>query len=453
MNRPRVIVVGGGLAGLSAAIEAADLGASVTLFERRPRLGGATWSFEHNGRTYDNGQHLFLRCCTAYRGFLDRIGAGGDVELQGQLALPVVGRDGDVSWLRRTDRRAPLHLTASLLRYRPLAPMDRWRVARAALALARVDRTDPATDASTFGEWLSAHGQSPRAVDAFWDLIVRPTVNLPSAEASLSMAATVFQIGFLDDPTACDIGLPRVPLRALHAEPAARVLDGLGATIHVGRDVRAVEPGEDGATVVLDDERADADAVIVAVPHDRVDALLPPLMLGVPHDRVGSLGASAIVNVHLTYDRRVLPHPMVAVLDPMIQFAFDRSAAAGVDEGQQVAVSLSAADEHLATPSATLVERVTDAMKRSFADARDARVVDALVTREPRATFRAVAGAGASRPPATTQSPFVFVAGAWTDTGWPATMEGAVRSGLCAARAALARVRVDDSYRMRKVAS
>ena len=452
MTRPRVVVIGGGLAGLSAAIEAADLGGSVTLVERRPRLGGATWSFEHNGRWYDNGQHIFLRCCTAYRGFLDRVGAGGDVVLQDRLALPVVAPGGQVAWLRRHKGPPPLHLAPSLAGYRHLSLRERAQAARAALQLARLDRDDPRHDATTFGDWLEAHGQSPRAVERFWDLIVRPTVNLSSAEASLSIAAMVFQIGFLTDASAADIGWSRVPLAALHAAPAERVLLASGAVIHKGRGARRVEVRDGRPSVVLDDGSLDADAVIVAVPHDRVASLLPSGLLG-DQARLGELGASAIVNVHLTYDRRVLPYPMAAVLDPLVQFAFDRTASAGLSHGQQVAVSLSAADAHLATPSRVLIEAVTTAMARAFPTARDAVVVDALVTREPTATFRATPGSRALRPGIATASPAVFVAGAWTDTGWPATMEGAVRSGTDAARAAMAGQRFEPSQSLQEVPS
>ena len=452
MRRPRIVVVGGGLAGLSAAIEAADLGARVTLVERRPRLGGATWSFEHNGRWYDNGQHIFLRCCTAYRGFLDRIGASGDIVLQDRLALPVVAPGGRVAWLRRHVGPPPMHLARSLLGYGHLSRRERGRVALAAVQLARVDRDDPRNDRTTFGDWLAAHGQSPRTVERFWDLIVRPTVNLTSAEASLSIAATVFQIGFLTEASAADIGWSRVPLAALHAAPAERELRALGAAIHTGCGAQFVDVTGACPSVILDDGRLDADAVIVAVPHDRVASLLPSELLG-DQIRLGELGASPIVNVHLTYDRLVLPYPMVAVLDPLVQFAFDRTAAAGVSKGQQIAVSLSAADAHLATPSRVLIAAVTNAMAATFSAARDADVVHALVSREPAATFRATPGSHALRPGVATASPVVFVAGAWTDTGWPATMEGAVRSGTDAARAAIASQRFESSQSLQEVPS
>ena len=452
MSAPRIVVIGGGLAGLSAAIEATDLGGLVTLVERRPRLGGATWSFEHNGRWFDNGQHVFLRCCTAYRGFLDRIGASDDVVLQDRLALPVVAPGGHVAWLRRHRGRPPLHLARSLLGYRHLSRPERVRAALAATQLARVDRDDPRHDETTFGEWLEAHGQSARAIERFWDLIVRPTVNLPSAEASLAIAATVFQIAFLTDAPAADIGWARVPLAALHAAPAQRALLASGAAVHTGRGARRVELTGGGPSVVLDDGSLDADAVIVAVPHDRVGSLLPSGLLG-DQARLGELGSSAIVNVHLTYDRRVLPYPMAAVLDPLVQFVFDRTAAADVSNGQHVAVSLSGADAHLATPSRVLISAVTSAVARAFPAARDATVVDALVTREPSATFRATPGSRALRPGIATASPVVFVAGAWTDTGWPATMEGAVRSGTSAARAAIASLRSEPSPSLQEVPS
>jgi squalene-associated FAD-dependent desaturase len=434
---PRVAVVGGGLAGLSAAVACADAGARVALFESRPRLGGATWSFERGGLRIDNGTHVFLRCCTAYRGFLERIGSAGHVELQPRLAVPVLAPGGRVGWLGRGRLPAPLHLAPSLLCYPHLTLVDRLRAARAAHALARLDPDTPGLDARSFGDWLREQGQSPAAIARLWDLIGRPTLNLGADEASLAQAVFVFRIGLLDGAAAGDLGLPRVPLQDLHAEPAARLLASLGAEVHLRARVTRVESGSGRLPRLrLAGAWREAEAVIVAAPHREAAALLPP-EAGLPAARLARLGRSPIVNLHLVYDRRVTGLAFAAGVGSCVEWIFDRSAAAGLERGQYLAVSLSAADAWLGQSSEALRRRFAPEIARLLPAARSAALLRFFATCEPEATFRAAPGARRLRPGPRTRAPGVFLAGAWTDTGWPATMEGAVRSGQTAALAAL----------------
>ena len=434
MSRPRVCVVGGGLAGMGAALACTDAGARVTLVERRRRLGGATWSFRHNGLWFDNGQHVFLRCCTAYRAFLERLAVGDRVQLQPRLDLPVLAPGGRVARLRRGRLPAPAHLGRSLLAYRHLRLQERLRLVPAALALRRVDLDAVETDQLTFGDWLERHHQSPAALDALWDLICRPTVNVPARDASLALAAMVFQTGLLTDAAAADIGWAAVPLGELHGEAGRRALERAGVEVLTGAPVTAVRQ-VDGAFLVGTggSERA-ADAVVVAVPHTAVaDVAGVPAPAGVG-DR---LGVSPIVNVHVVYDRPVTDLEMAAAVGTGVQFVFDRTAGAGLERGQYLAVSLSAADHEMGLSADEVKGRTVAALAEIFPRARHARVVDALVSREPAATFRGVPGTRRARPPSLTAVPGLVLAGAWTDTGWPATMEGAVRSGHAAARHAL----------------
>ncbi|HEY3701980.1 MAG TPA: FAD-dependent oxidoreductase, partial [Acidimicrobiales bacterium] len=185
MSRRRVVVVGGGIAGVTAALACADGGAQVTVLEARGRLGGATWSARREGLWVDNGQHVFLRACTAYRAFLTRIGAAGLVDLQRRLSVPVIAPGGRTAWLKRGRLPAPLQLGPSLMRYSHLSPLDRVRVAAGGLRLARLDPSREDLDRQTFAEWLAGNGQSPSAVERFWDLIGLPTLNVHAAEASL----------------------------------------------------------------------------------------------------------------------------------------------------------------------------------------------------------------------------------------------------------------------------
>lgn len=437
---PHVVVVGGGLAGLAAALACADGGARVTLFEARPRLGGATFSFRREGLRVDNGQHVFLRCCTAYRGFLSRLGAQGRTVLQDRMSIPVFSPGARTGWLRRSGLPAPLHLAGSLARYPFLGPLDRVRTVRAALALSRLDPEDPTLDRTTFGAWLAEHGQSPAAVESLWNLIALPTLNLDASQASLALAAKVFRTGLLSERDAADIGYAKVPLSDLHAEPALRALQATGATVHVRAPVRRIAriDGE-GFEVVAEDGSARAGAVVVALPHDRVAEVLPEGTLPDPAATV-RLGISPIVNVHVVYDRSVMGLPFVAAVRSPVQWVFDRTRPSGLEQGQYLAISLSGADREIEERSEELRERFLPALQALFPRARHARVERFFVTREHAATFRQAPGTRSLRPGPVTGIPGLYLAGAWTDTGWPATMEGAVRSGLAAAREALAGV-------------
>jgi squalene-associated FAD-dependent desaturase len=416
----RATVVGGGLAGLAAAVELVDAGAEVTLHEARPRLGGATFSFERNGLWLDNGQHVALRCCTQYLAFLRRIGSERLLPLQPRLDVPVLREGHPAASISRVALPAPLHLAASLLRYAPLAPRERVAAVRAALALKRLDPDDASLDAQNFGEWLRAHGQTPNAIAALWNLIALPTLNLPASEASLAAAVKVFRTGLLDAADAADIGIPAAPFQRLHADPAQAAIERGGGRVQVSSAIRADD---------LDDLLAEGPVVLAVPPHAAADFL--------PVDADG-LGESPIVNLHVHYDRRVLDVPLAAALDSPVQFVFDRTVPAGAREGQLIAVSLSHAVQEIGMSVAALRERYLAALERLLPAARGATVLDFAATHEPRATFRAAPGTRRLRPAAHTSRPGLYLAGAWTDTGWPATMEGAVRSGVAAARAALA---------------
>jgi squalene-associated FAD-dependent desaturase len=434
MSARRIAIIGGGLAGVSAALTAVDSGAEVVLFERRSRLGGLTWSFERHGLWFDNGQHVFMRCCTAYRGFLDRIGATDQVTLQPRLEVPVLAPGGVASSITRTNLPAPLHLAGSLARYRFLSLGERAQLARAVLPMRHLDPDDPALDQITFGRWLADHGQSGRAIERLWDLITLPTVNVPAAQASLAMAVKVFRTGLLDSSDGGDIGWSRVPLRQLHAENATRALSAAGVEMRLGSRVEGLAPSTDGSWAVSTPEGADrVDAVVVATPPDLAAALVPEGTL----PAVEGLGASPIVNVHLVLDRKVTDLPMAAGVGTPIQFLFDRTASSGVTAGQCLAISLSAADTYVGQRPEELVRSFRQALDDLLPSARAARLIDGTVSREHAATFRAVPGSAALRPPARTGLPGLAVAGAWCDTGWPATMEGAVRSGQSAASVAL----------------
>jgi squalene-associated FAD-dependent desaturase len=435
----RVAIVGGGLAGITAALECADAGAEVTLYESRPRLGGATFSVRKDDRWLDNGQHVALRCCTAYRRLLQTLGTDHLLDLQPRLSIPVVAEGGRSATFARTGLPAPLHLTKALLGFSHLSLADRLGAARAVRALQRLDLDDARLDEIAFAPWLREHGQSQRSIDVLWNLITLPTLNLPAEEASLALGAFVFRVGVIDASDACDLAVPRVPLRRLHGDAALAALEARNVTVRLRTRVGKIRPVDDGLELDLRDGPAAFDRVIAAVPHQAAPALLPNGVVDAA--ALERLGTSAIVNVHLHFDRPVLDTPFLAAVDSPLQWLFDRTESSGVDRGQLVSISLSAADGHLERTQEELVTSSTAALERLLPSARGAGLLWSAVTREPAATFRGAPGSARLRPPARTHVPGLALAGAWTDTRWPATMESAVRSGHEAAREVLSQPR------------
>jgi squalene-associated FAD-dependent desaturase len=429
---PPVAIVGGGLAGIAAALALGEAGCPVTLYEARPRLGGATHSFDRNGLAVDNGQHVFLRCCTAYRGLLERLGGAGRVHIQDRFDVPVLTPSGRHGRLRRAALPGPFHLLPALARYSLLEPADRVRAVRGSLALGRLNPSDPALDGIALGPWLAAHGQRGPARRALWDLIAVAALNVGAEEAALGPAAMVFKTALLGRANAADIGVPAVSLGELHDRPAQAAISERGGTLRLAAKVTSIEPGP---VITVDGARIEASAVIVATPHSHAATLIPA-EAAPGRDRWHGLDASPIVNVHVVYDRPVTDLPFAAVVDSPVQWIFDKTRVAGALSGQYLAVSVSAAGQWIDTPTAKMRTEFVPALEQLLPAARRAEVSDFFVTRERRATFRQIPGSGALRPTAATRWPGLYLAGSWTDTGWPDTMEGAVRSGLIAARLA-----------------
>ncbi|KDQ70828.1 MULTISPECIES: hydroxysqualene dehydroxylase HpnE [Streptomyces] len=438
----RAVVVGGGLAGVTGALRLADAGVRVTLLEGRPRLGGLAFSFRRGDLSVDNGQHVYLRCCTAYRWFLDRIEGTALAPLQSRLDVPVldVGRSAGprLGRLRRGGLPVPLHLAGGLAAYPHLSLAEKAGVARAALALGRLDPADPALDGIDFATWLRRHGQSDRTLAALWDLVGVATLNARAPDASMALAAMVFKTGLLSDPGAADIGWAAVPLGDLHDTLARKALESAGVDVRVRSRATGLTRTEDGRWAVdTDGERFEADNVVLAVPQGQAHALLPEGALENP-GRLLELTDSPILNVHVIYDRKVLRRPFFAALGSPVQWVFDRTASSGLQgAGQYLAVSQSAAQDEIDLPVAELRARYLPELERLLPAARGAGIRDFFVTRERTATFAPAPGVGRLRPGAHTRAPGLHLAGAWTATGWPATMEGAVRSGFTAADAAL----------------
>jgi len=462
-----VVVIGGGLAGISAAIQLREAGVAVTLLEARPWLGGATCSFSRGDLVIDNGQHVFLRCCTAYQELLARLGMTGSVSMQERFDVTVL-TPGRQARLRRSSLPAPLHLTGALARYGLLTPVERLKVGRAALGMRFADPASPRLDEQRLGDWLGSRWQGERARRRLWDLFIISALNIDGDEASTGLAATVIKTALLGRKDAADIGISSIPLGDLHGKAAARLLSRLGTDVRLGVKAVSIEPAPDGAfrvravsagddadrrlvpgnaqtassaagpaSAAAPDGLLTADAVVLAVPAWVATKLAPAALRSVGA-QWAELGVSPIVNVHVHYDRRVTRLPFAVALESPVQWVFDKTRAAGVTTGQYLAVSLSAADSYVDVPAARLREQFLPALEQLFPAAADASVLDFFVTRERRATFRQVPGSGRLRPGAATSVPGLALAGAWTDTGWPDTMEGAVRSGRNAAERIIA---------------
>jgi hydroxysqualene dehydroxylase len=398
-----VAVVGGGLAGLSAALELVDAGHEVSLYEARPTLGGAVQTLPRREGDPepppDNGQHIALGCFTEYRRFLERIGESASVRRL-RLELPVIDERG---------RGAVITPSALvLLRYGHVPLGDRLRILR---ALARWGDSH----GTTFADALRARGQSQRAIDRFWDVFIRPALNLRSEEASAEAGHFTVRTALLGERSDSDLLLPAKPLGEMHGDAAGRALEAAGAHVHTGARVGSLD-------------EVDADAVVVAVPPRESARLLG--------EREPRLEDSPIVSIHLWFDRVLLHHPLAALLGSDAHWVFDRGALAGhvPDRGQYLTVVSSGAPELMELRGRELVERIAGELTGRLGQAE---LVWSRVSREPAATIAVRPGSEQERPGPETARPGVTRAGAWTGTGWPATMEGAVRSGLAAARTLL----------------
>jgi hydroxysqualene dehydroxylase len=398
MRAMRVAVVGGGLAGLAAALELMDAGADVTVHEARPTLGGAVQTLpERDGDPEpppDNGQHIALGCFTEYLRFLDRVGEGSSY-LRKQLALPVIAEDRSVAQIRPS--------LTGLLAYRHLPVQDRVRMPVTLIRLRRAQ----AKPGEAFGDLLRRLGESDRSIDRFWDVFIRPALNLRTDEVDAGAGLFTVRTALLGPRGNADLVLPLKPLGWMHGDAAGRAL---------GERVRLNERIE-----TLDD--LDADAIVVAVPPHESARLL-----GDPEPQ---LEDSPIVSVHLWFDRTLLPTPLAALLGSDAHWVFDRGALTGhtPERGQYLTVVSSGVPELLELRGRELVDRIAEQLTERLGPAE---LLWSRVSREPHATI--ALRPGTHRPGVETKRPHVARAGTWTDTGWPATMESAVRSGRAAAQ-------------------
>lgn len=420
MAAPCVAIVGGGLAGLSAALELKDAGWHVEVFERSRLLGGRATSFEVDGHVVDNGQHVYLACCDAFIEFVRRAGKADALHTQDRFDIVVYSKDGVRSGLRAADLPAPFHLLASFAGYKHLPLRGKLEIGRALMSL----RTNPksAREDLSFAQWLRLHGQGAQTIRSFWEPFLVPALNAPLERMNAAEAAFVVSTAFLRDRGAARFGYTTVPLAQI-MESAAAKLD----KVHRSSAVFVMEADPHGIALRTGDDELRYDAAVLAVPPRALAKLLgEPSRFGVPPLDVYE--PFAIMDVHLWFEGGDLDFEFAAILDSPVQWVFKKG------DGY-LCCSISAAGELVSKPTTDMVAAAWAHVQAALPGLARARLVRGAATRNPEGTY--LAEPGAVRPSARTSLQNLAVAGAWTATGWPDTMESAVRSGIAAARVLL----------------
>jgi squalene-associated FAD-dependent desaturase len=420
---PGVIVVGGGLAGLAAAAALGGAGFDVDLYEARGFLGGRATSFpvspsEENSEVIDNCQHVLLRCCVNLLDFYGRLGASDRVRFSGDFHFIEPG--GRVSTLRRGFLPAPMHFAGSFLRLQFLAAADKLAIARGLLALRREHGTRRDLDRISMLDWLREQRQTPAAIERFWRQVLVSAINEELDRMAAVHGFQVFWLGFLARADSYQMGVPAVPLAELYGAGAWGRFERVA--IHLRSPVASVEPS--GCVKLADGGVRKGDFVIVCLPPERVGAVAPGL--GVD---TGWIEHSPITGIHLWFDRPVTDLPHATLLDRTLQWMFNKS------EGRYLQLVVSASRSLTSMPRTDVIALALRELAEFFPTVAAAKVERAHVIKELRATFSARPGVEHLRPGPETASEKIFLAGDWTRSGWPATMEGAVRSGYIAAEA------------------
>jgi len=438
-----VAVVGGGLAGIAAALRLAESGVRVTIIESRPRLGGRATSFvdPRSGLVLDNCQHVVMGCCTNLLDLYDRLGTLDRIEWQRSTWWadpPHPPRE-----MRPGMLPPPLHFTGSFLRFGVLSLAERRAVGRAMWRLIRLGLAGRERWCGrVFQSFLDSAKQPPRAVERFWQPIVVSACNLPVERVDAAAAIQVFQEGFLGSGFASAVGLSSVPLVELY-EPAEEILSRAGGTVRLGVSAKALAFESDRLTGVVTDEGfIKASAVVSTVTADRLAKLCSETLRSADRRllRLDELRTSPILGVHLFFDRSVMTTPHLVLPGRAVHWLFDKG---GDENGRHhVHAVVSAADEWMELDEAEIARRVMDDLRWALPAAADSTPVEVRSVKERRATFACEPGVEALRPGAAPDlvgtgagCSNLYLAGDWCRTGWPATMEGAVRSGYRAAQA------------------
>ena len=436
-QKPTIAVIGGGLAGISAGSALANAGYHVELFERRPYLGGRASSYElpGTGEVVDNCQHVLLGCCTNLIDFYRRLGVENQIRWYDEITFLLP--DGSASTLKPSWLPAPMHSGPSFLASSVLDLKDKLAISRALVALMP---GLPADNGENFQSWLMRHGQTKQSIDRFWAPVLISALNDELDHVSVRYAALVFRESFLKSAEAGRMGLPAVPLSQLYGE-AASYIEARGGRVHLRTAVDSIQADDDGVRVCVGADDVRADFAILATPFNGVAKLLPDTPEMKPlREQAGYFGSSPITGIHLWFDREVTPLEHAVLLERTIQWMFQKSKILNTRrESRETGSYL----ELVVSSSKTLVDKsrneIIDLAMRELAEffpaVKEAKLTKATVIKEVHATFSPTPGSDAYRPSHTSPWPRLLLAGDWTATGWPSTMEGAVRSGYGAAEA------------------
>ncbi len=441
-TRPHVVIVGGGLAGLATAAALVGRGLLVTLLESRPRLGGRASSFPDpaTGELIDNCQHVSMTCCTNLDDFCRRVGTR---ELFRRVrTLVFLSPEGRRSELKAGRLPAPLHMASSFLGANYLSASEKLRVAYglACLRFAREGTREPLSD------WLLRHGQTPRTIERYWATVLVSALNELPEQTDVGHARKVFIDGFLRTRRGYELEVPTVPLGELYGTRLERWLESQGVDVRLTTGVRSVGADGDGAisgVTLRNGEAILADFVVMAAPFDRAASLLGEELRGrIPGlSGLEQIQASPITGIHLWFDREVCPFEHAVTVGRTVQWVFNHTAISGRrasgESGQYLQLVVSAAYDLVPMGNEAIRDLALADLASLWPVVREANLLRWRVVTEHGATFSVRPGIDALRPPQRTPVEGLFLAGDWTSTGWPATMEGAVRSGYLAAEGIL----------------
>jgi zeta-carotene desaturase len=448
MSSKNVIVIGGGLAGLAAGVALADAGCRVRLFEQRPHLGGRATSYAlPNGEHVDNCQHVTLGCCTNLADFYRRVGAADEIAFFDRLVF--LDPQGLTGIMEADFLPAPIHMTGSFLFFAPLSYVDKLSIARALAAILFAGgRPKDAYGAEPISmlEWLRRRKQTPAAIERFWRVVLVSALNEELDRTDARFGIDVFWKAFLANRTGYRMGVPSVPLSELY-DGCRTAIEKKGGQVILRSPVRTLR--FEGATLraaIFDGAREEtAESFILALPQDRTAELLPKeIRLANPAlNHLEKFKVSPITGVHFWFDRQVTHEPFITLLDTQTQWIFNKTAlygpaATAADAKRQyLQLVISASYDLLKKSREEIIDLCLKEVRQALPAAREAQLVKATVIKEASATFSPEPGVDQWRPAQETRTPGLFLAGDWTQTGWPATMEGAVRSGYLAAEAVL----------------
>lgn len=433
-----VTIVGGGVAGLAAACALADSGYRVVLLERRPYVGGRASSYEHpgTGEVIDNCQHILLGCCTNLIDLYRRLGVQDEISWSGAITFLEPG--GRRSTLAATALPAPLHTAASFLSAKCFSLGEKLTIARGILGFLR---DTPADSGESFAEWLTRQGQTPRTFQRFWHPVLASALNEDPENISVRYAAKVFREAFLFSAEGGHMGIPKLPLSELYGH-AVKYIEARGGEVRLSTAAEGFERSSEGWVVRSGEKTFSSEKVVFAVPFEVMAKLLPLLPQNDASERLGkSLGEfhhSPITSVHLWFDREITELTHAALLDTTIQWMYNKSALhkdSQKGEGSYLELVISASKALVPMKRQEIIDLALRELALFFPAVKQATLVKAAVTKEVRATYSIRPMLDRARPGARSPWTGIYLAGDWTATGWPSTMESGVRSGYLAAEA------------------